>query len=83
MCAGAIDACRLERLVYAAGDSRKGAFGSVMDIREGGTFCRGMVVDYGIMVEEASNLLERFFRARRILKGTIKENRLGYNVARD
>jgi len=74
MCAGAIDACRLERLVYAAGDSRKGAFGSAMDIRKGETFCRGLVVDYGIMVEEASRLLERFFRAKRLLKSAAKRD---------
>ena len=66
MCAGAIDASRLGRLVYAAGDSRRGAFGSVINVLEIDGFCRGLTVDYGLMVDEASDLLERFFRARRL-----------------
>jgi tRNA(adenine34) deaminase len=65
MCAGAIDACRLGRLVYAAGDSRKGAFGSVIDVLTIDGFCSGLTVDYGLMVSESSDLLKTFFRKQR------------------
>jgi tRNA(adenine34) deaminase len=65
MCAGAIDLSRLSRLYYAAGDSRKGAFGSTIDVCAIDGFCTGLVVDYGLLIDEASILLEDFFRARR------------------
>ena len=72
MCAGAIDACRMSRLVYAAGDPRKGSFGSAVDVREIRGFCSGLSVDYGLMVEESSALLEAFFRERRSEEGKIR-----------
>jgi tRNA(adenine34) deaminase len=65
MCAGAIDLSRLSRLYYAAGDARKGAFGSTIDVCMIGGFCTGLVVDYGLLIDEASILMEDFFRARR------------------
>jgi tRNA(adenine34) deaminase len=68
MCAGAIDTSRLERLVYAVGDSRKGAFGSVINILEIDGLCNGLSIDYGLMVDESSALLELFFKARRLDK---------------
>ncbi len=65
MCAGAIDLSRLSRLVYAAGDARKGAFGSIIDVGTIDGYCTGLVVDYGLLIEEASILLQDFFRAKR------------------
>ncbi len=65
MCAGAIDACRLGRLIYAAGDSRKGAFGSIVNMLEVSGFSPGLSVDYGLMVDESSALLKAFFEAKR------------------
>jgi tRNA(adenine34) deaminase len=65
MCAGAIDAARLGRLVYAAADPRKGAFGSALDVRDGDRFCRFLAVDYGTMAAEASALMREFFARRR------------------
>jgi len=65
MCAGAIDLARLSRLVYAAGDARKGAFGSTIDVSAIDGVCTGLAVDYGLLIDEASLLLEDFFRAKR------------------
>jgi len=65
MCAGAVDACRLGRLIYATGDTRKGAFGSVVNMLEVRGFSPGLSVDYGLMVDESSALLKAFFEAKR------------------
>jgi len=65
MCAGAIDAARLGRLVYAAGDPRQGAFGSLLDVRDGGRFCRSLTVDYGPLVDQSAALMREFFARRR------------------
>jgi tRNA(adenine34) deaminase len=67
MCAGAIDVSRLGRVVYAAGDSRKGAFGSVLDVTQVPGLCPNLKVDYGLRIDEAAVLLEGFFRSRRVI----------------
>lgn len=66
MCAGAIIHARVARVVYAASDPRTGAAGSVFDLLPSDarfnhrTECEG-----GIEAEASSDMLKRFFRARR------------------
>ncbi|MBE6629895.1 MAG: nucleoside deaminase [Ruminococcaceae bacterium] len=64
MCAGAILAARVGRVVYAAKDPTAGAMGSVLNLPR---FPLGAhpVVENGILREEARTLLQTFFRAKR------------------
>ncbi len=65
MCAGAIVASRLSRLVYGAFDSKAGAVGSVWDLlRDGRAIHRPQVIA-GICADEASAQLKDFFSSRR------------------
>jgi tRNA(adenine34) deaminase len=65
MCAGLCVLARVGRIVYAARDTRFGAFGSVADV----SLMRGLdhypVVEGGLGAEESAALLKRFFRDRR------------------
>jgi tRNA(adenine34) deaminase len=65
MCAGAMVHARLDRLVYAASDPKTGAAGSVLGVVNHPQLNHKMVVDVGIMAEEAGELLRGFFRERR------------------
>lgn len=64
MCAGAIMACRLPRVILAADDPKAGAFGSTMDICKIKT-SHHPEIRRGIMADEASDLLRSFFESRR------------------
>ncbi len=65
MCAGAIIQARVARVVYAAGDSRWGAAGSVFDVLVSGRLNHRPECAGGLLAEEAAGLLRAFFRARR------------------
>ncbi len=65
MCAGAMVQARVSRLVYAAGDSKGGAAGSVLDLVRSEVLNHRLEVVNGILAEEAKALLSRFFRELR------------------
>ncbi len=65
MCAGAIVAARVKRLVYAARDSKGGADGSAFDILRSPKTNHRLDVTAGVLEDEASEQLQRFFRAKR------------------
>ena len=65
MCAGAIVLARIDRLVYAAGDPKAGAVGSLMDLSADPRLNHRFPVDRGVLAGEAGELLRAFFRARR------------------
>ena len=65
MCAGAIVHARLDRLVYAASDPKAGAAGSVLGVVNHPQLNHKMVVDSGLLAEDAGELLRGFFRERR------------------
>ena len=64
MCAGAILAARVGRVVYAAKDPTAGAMGSVLNLPRFPLGAHPKVED-GILCEEARALLQEFFRSRR------------------
>ena len=64
MCAGAILAARVGRVVYAAKDPTAGAMGSVLNLPRFPLGAHPEVED-GILCEEARALLQEFFRSRR------------------
>ena len=64
MCAGAIINARIPRVVYAAGDSKGGACGSVCDLFAM-DFNHHPTVEAGLMEEESMALLTDFFQKLR------------------
>ena len=65
MCAGAIVNARIPRVVYGASDSKCGACGSVCDLFSM-DFNHHPTVCAGVREEEASALLQEFFRNLRL-----------------
>jgi tRNA(adenine34) deaminase len=61
MCAGAMVLARLPRLVFATVDPKAGAGGSVMDILNHPRLNHHIVVESGLMADEAAALLVDFF----------------------
>jgi len=65
MCAGAMIHARLDRLVFATGDPKAGACGSVLSVLNHPQLNHQMQLEQGILAEEAGELLRSFFRERR------------------
>lgn len=65
MCAGAILAARIERLVYGACDPKGGADGGAFDILQSPKTNHRLRVTSGVLETQAAEQLQRFFRARR------------------
>ena len=69
MCAGAMIAARIRRLVYAANDPKGGADGGAFDLLRSRATNHRIDVEAGVLQPEASDQLQRFFRARRAREG--------------
>jgi len=65
MCAGAMLAGRVRRLVYGARDPRAGAAGSVWDVLHDPRLGPAVEVLGGVLEEECAELLRDFFSRRR------------------
>ena len=65
MCAGAVVQARLSALIYGALDTKSGAAGSVMDVLRHRALNHQCEVVGGILQDECSELIQKFFKARR------------------
>jgi tRNA(adenine34) deaminase len=65
MCMGAIQGSRIKRVVYAAADHRVGACGSWVDLISAKHPFHDVEVEGGLLQEESTILLKRFFQMRR------------------
>jgi tRNA(adenine34) deaminase len=65
MCAGAIFQARFDRLVYGATDPKSGAAGSLFNIVQDRRLYHQVEVTTGVLKEEASELLQQFFKEKR------------------
>ena len=65
MCAGAILASRVERVVFGAWDEKAGAAGSVVDVLRERRLPHRVEVVAGVLAAEAEGQLRAFFAARR------------------
>ena len=65
MCAGAIVAARIERLVFGCRDPKGGAAGSVIDVFESEAVNHRVSVTAGVLETETGEQLRAFFRKRR------------------
>jgi tRNA(adenine34) deaminase len=65
MCAGAITAARLSRLVYGAADPRAGAVGSLWDVVRDQRLAPVPEVVGGVLADDCLNVIRTFFSERR------------------
>ena len=65
MCAGALHAARISRLVYAAPDPKAGAAGTLYDIPSDKRLNHTFPTDRGVLETESAALLRAFFKERR------------------
>jgi tRNA(adenine34) deaminase len=65
MCAGAITAARLSRLVYGAADPRAGAVGSLWDVVRDQRLVPVPEVISGVLAAEGLNVIRTFFSEQR------------------
>ncbi|MGZ5198928.1 MAG: tRNA adenosine(34) deaminase TadA [Telluria sp.] len=65
MCSGAMMHARLARVIYAAEDPKTGVCGSVMDLFQHEQLNHHTQVVGGVLADEASAMLKRFFAERR------------------
>jgi tRNA(adenine34) deaminase len=67
MCAGAIVAARIPKVVFGAWDERVGAAGSIYDVLRDGRLGKPVEVVAGVLEAECSAVLKEFFAGRRDL----------------
>jgi tRNA(adenine34) deaminase len=65
MCAGALVAARVSRLVFGAADLKAGACGSLYNLCADPRLNHEVAITAGVRADEASALLTQFFSARR------------------
>ena len=65
MCAGAIGAARMERVVYGAVDPKAGAAGSLWDVLRDRRLSHRAEVVGGVLAEDCGAVLREFFAQRR------------------
>jgi tRNA(adenine34) deaminase len=65
MCVGAMVHARLARIVYGAMDPKTGACGSIVDLPGLATFNHHGRFEGGVLADECSGVLKRFFAERR------------------
>jgi tRNA(adenine34) deaminase len=70
MCAGALIHARVSRLVYGASDLKAGAAGSVLKVLNHPDLNHTMEVTSGILSDRCSEILQEFFRRKRLLSGS-------------
>ncbi len=67
MCAGAVTAARLSRLVFGAADPRAGAVGSICDVVRDQRLVPVPEVIGGVLAEDCLKLIRGFFAEQRLL----------------
>jgi tRNA(adenine34) deaminase len=67
MCAGALVASRVDRVVFGAADPKAGACGSLYNLCDDPRLNHRVGVTHGVMAAEAGALLSAFFAERRTL----------------
>jgi tRNA(adenine34) deaminase len=67
MCAGALLLARIKRLIFAAKDSKTGAFGSAFNIFKTSKFNHTFLVTSGVLEQDCSFIVSEFFKKKRQL----------------
>ena len=66
MCAGALVQSRIDRVVIGAPSFKSGCGGTLLNILQNSEFNHQVVVDQGLMQEECTQILQRFFKDLRL-----------------
>lgn len=66
MCAGALVHARLAKLIYAVGDPKTGACGSVFNLLQTNELNHKVEIEKGVMEEECRSLIQAFFQEKRV-----------------
>jgi tRNA(adenine34) deaminase len=67
MCAGAIVAARVPRLIYGCADPKAGAVRTLYRLCEDDRLNHRVLVEDGVLAEECAEILREFFRQQRAL----------------
>ena len=70
MCAGALVAARIDRVVFGARDEKAGACGSVLQLISNSKLNHRMLITSGVLEEECRALLQEFFQGKRDAAGS-------------
>ena len=81
MCSGAMLHARLARVVYGAPDPRTGVAGSVLNLFGHAQLNHQTTVEGGVQAEACAQLLQDFFRPRRVNPAPLREDALRTPVA--
>ena len=65
MCAGAIVNARIDRLVIATRDDKRGCCGTVEDLTNHDKFNHKVEVEFGVLEDECRSIISSFFRGLR------------------
>jgi tRNA(adenine34) deaminase len=65
MCVGAMLHARIARVIYAAADPKTGALGGAFDLLNNAKHNHVFEVTAGVLADDSSELLRKFFRERR------------------
>lgn len=68
MCAGAIVNSRIDRVVIGAVDSKRGCCGTIEDLTNHPKFNHKAEIKFGVLKEECSNIISKFFKELRANK---------------
>ena len=68
MCVGAMIHARIKRLVFAAYDTKTGATGSAINLLNHAAHNHRIEVQSGVLEEQSRELLQNFFRRKRLAK---------------
>lgn len=70
MCAGALVAARIDRLILGARDEKAGACGSVLQVISNSKLNHRVEITRGVLEDECRALLQEFFRGKREKAGS-------------
>jgi tRNA(adenine34) deaminase len=76
MCSGAIFNARIQRVVYGASEPKTGAAGSVIDVFANDILNHHTNVTRGILAQECRDLIQQFFKPKRINSNPLREDAL-------
>lgn len=68
MCAGALVQARIARVVYGAADPKGGALGTLANLHQHDKLNHRFTVTPGVLSDDCSLLLKKFFRKKRVKK---------------
>jgi tRNA(adenine34) deaminase len=77
MCAGAIVAARIERVVFGCGDAKGGAAGGAIDVFASAAVNHRPTVSAGVLASETAAQLREYFARKRIATAAVGPGRPG------